>query len=553
MYNVACIGSRVEAAQEVTLTHSSKSHALSAVAPLILMIAPYATAQDVTTSQYGNARAGVNLHETVLTPRNVNVHHFGKIFTLKVDGDVYAQPLLLTGVDIPGKGRHDVLFIATEHDSVYAFDAYGHPATPLWRTSFLRNGTTTVPDDDAQCPFIEPEIGITSTPVIDAVTGTLYVLARTRESTRPSAARYRQQLHALSVITGAEKFGGPIDIKAAVDGKGTGSHQGKVEFDPLRENPRAALTLANGSVYLTWASACDVGPYHGWAMAYDANTLKRKAVFVASPDGDDSGIWAGDTGPAIDASGNLFLATGNGRFDAAGGGRDYGDSLLKLNGQSLRLNDYFAPFNVAKLDAEDQDLGSGGPLLLPTQPGPHPNLAVIAGKGGTIYLIDRDHMGHYHPGEDSHAVQTIPSSGGGIFGSMAYWNHNLYVLSDSAHDALRQFSVSQGRLSLKTASGAGFPAAAATPVVSANGLKDGVLWVLHSKAWNADDTSAVLFAFDAIDTSRVIYASEQNPSRDRAGLALRFNIPMAINGHVYVGAKNEVDVYGLLPASVSTR
>jgi hypothetical protein len=353
-------------------------------------------------------------------------------------------------------------------------------------------------------------------------------------------------LHALSVTTGVEKFGGPVVIKATVDGKGTGSHLGKVEFDPLRENPRASLLLANGSVYLTWASSCDVGPYHGWVMAYDAHTLKRKAVFNASPDGDDSGFWASDTGPAADGKGNLLLATGNGRFDVASGGRDYGDSLLKLDGLSLKLRDYFTPFDAGKLDTADQDLGSGGPVLLPPQPGPHPDLVVIAGKGGTIYLIDRDHMGHYQPKADSHAVQSIPGTGGGVFGSMAYWNHNLYVLSNSDHDALRQFSLHEGRLALKAASGAHFPAISATPTVSANGLRDGVLWVLHSRVWNADDANAVLFAFDAIETSRVLYASEQNPSRDRAGLALRFNIPMVANGHVYVGAKREVDVYGLL-------
>jgi hypothetical protein len=520
---------------------------------LLLIFGLCARAQNVTTSQYDIARDGVNPNETTLTPHNVNVHHFGKLFTLKVDGDVYAQPLILKGLDIPGKGRHDLLLVATEHDSVYAFDAYGQPATPLWLVSFLRKGVTPVPADDAQCPFIQPEIGITSTPVIDTSTGTLYVLARTKESTRTPGAQYRQRLHALSVFTGEEKFGGPVEIKAAVEGKGTGSQNGKVEFDPLRENPRAALLLAKGSVYLTFASACDVGPYHGWAMAYDAATLERKAIFDASPDGDDSGFWAGDTGPAADVSGNVFLATGNGRFDAASGGRDYGDSLLKLRGRSLKLDDYFAPFDVAKLDADDQDLGSGGPLLLPPQPEPHPNLVLIAGKGGTIYLVDRDHMGRYHPGSDSHAVQTIPSSGGGIFGSMAYWNHNLYVLSDSNHDALRRFTLTHGRLSLKTASGAHFPAAAATPVVSANGLKDGLLWVLHSKAWNADDTNAVLFAFDALDTSMPIYASEQNPSRDRAGLALRFNIPTIANGHVYVGAKSEVDVYGLLTHETGRR
>jgi hypothetical protein len=523
-----------------------KSLAWPSILIPVLMTGLRTGAQSVTTSQYDNARSGANRVETILTPRNVNVRHFGKIFTLKVDGDVYAQPLFLAGLEIPGKGRHDVLLIATEHDSVYAFDAYGHPAVPLWRVNFLRKGVTTVPEDDVACPFIAPEVGITSTPVIDADTGTLYVLARTKESTGLPSSHYRQRLHALSVTTGLEKFGDPVDIKAMIDGKGTGSKLGKVEFDPLRENPRASLLLANGSVYLAWGSSCDVGPYHGWVMAYDAHTLKRKAVFNASPDGDDAGFWAGDTGPAADKRGNLFLATGNGRFDAASGGRDYGDSLLKLDGLSLKLHDYFAPYNVDKLDAADQDLGSGGPVLLPAQTGPHPDLVVIAGKGGTIYLIDRDHMGLYQPKNDSHAVQTIPSPGGGVCGSMAYWNHNLYVLSNSANDALRQFTVQNGKLSLKASTGSRFPALCATPAISANGARDGVLWVLHSKAWNADDTNAVLYAFDAQDPSRLLYISEQNPARDRAGPALRFNIPIIANGHVYVGARREVDVYGLL-------
>ena len=528
------------------LRNAYKSLAWPSLLIPILMMGLRTGAQSVTTSQYDNARSGANRLETILTPRNVNVRHFGKRFTLKVDGDIYAQPLFLAGLEIPGKGRHDVLFIATEHDSVYAFDAYGHPALPLWRVNFLSKGVTTVPEDDVECPFITPEVGITSTPVIDADTGTLYVLARTKETTPMPSGRYRQRLHALSVTTGLEKFGGPVDIKAMIDGRGTGSQSGKVQFDSLRENPRASLLLTNGSVYLTWGSSCDVGPYHGWVMAYDAHTLKRKAVFNASPDGDDAGFWAGDTGPAADEKGHLFLAAGNGRFDAASGGRDYGDSLLKLDGQNLKLDDYFAPFNVDKLDADDKDLGSGGPVLLPVQPGPRPHLVVIAGKGGTIYLIDRGHMGHYQRGSDSQAVQTIPSPGGGVCGSMGYWNHNLYVLSDSSKDALRQFTVQNGRLALKAASGSGFPAICATPTVSANGLRDGVLWVLHSRAWNADDTNAVLFAFDALDTSRLLYASEQNPSRDRAGLALRFNIPTVANGQVYVGARHEVDVYGLL-------
>jgi hypothetical protein len=519
---------------------------------LALTIGFYAGAQNVTTSQYDNVRSGANLSEAILTPRNVNVRQFGKIFALKVDGDVYAQPLFVAGLEIPGKGRHDVLFVATEHDSVYAFDAYGHPASALWRVSFLRKGVTTVPEDDVQCPFLAREIGITSTPAIDENTGTLYVLARTKESNGLPSNQYRQRLHALSVTTGVEELGGPVDIRAGVRGKGSGSQSGKVEFDPLRENPRAALLLANGLVYLTWGSSCDIGPYHGWVMAYDANTLKQKAIFNASPDADDSGFWAGDTGPAVDDEGNLFLATGNGRFDAATGGRDYGDSLLQLDGQSLKLADYFAPFNADKLDADDKDLGSGGPVLLPAQPGSRPHLIVIAGKGGTIYLIDRDRMGHFRSDSDKHAVQTIASSGGGVYGSMAYWNGNLYVLSNSDNNALRQFTLHDGRLFLKAASGARLRGAAGTPTVSANGSEDGVLWVLGSEAWNAGDTN-VLYAFDALNPSRLLYDSEQNPSRDRAGFALRFTIPTVANGHVYVGAKHEVDVYGLLAQKLAVK
>ena len=259
------------------------------------------------------------------------------------------------------------------------------------------------------------------------------MLARTKERTGLPSSHYTQRLHALAVTTGLEKFGGPVDISAMINGKGAGSQSGKVEFDPLRENPRASLLLANGLVYLTWASSCDVGPYHGWVMAYGAQSLKQKAVFNASPDADDSGFWAGDTGPAADEKGNLFLAAGNGRFDAASGGRDYGDSLLKLDGQSLKLDDYFAPFNVDELDADDKTwVQVAGTVARPVRDRTRTS-SLIAGKGGTIYLIDRDHMGHYQPNNDSQIVQTIPSPGGGVYGSMAYWNHNLYVVSNSDH------------------------------------------------------------------------------------------------------------------------
>jgi len=459
-----------------------------------------------------------------------------------VDGDVYAQPLFLGGVEIPGKGRHDVLFIATEHDSVYAFDAYGNPNTPLWQASFLKEGLTTVPARDASCPFIWPEIGITSTPVIDPDTGTLYVLARTSDRSGFFENTYAQYLHALAVTTGVEKFGGPVKIRASMSGSGTGSSGGKLSFNPLRDNPRAALLLNRGAVYLTWASACDVGSYHGWVMAYGARSLKQEAVFNASPDADDSGIWEGDTGPAADKAGNIFLATGNGRFDAGKGGRDYGDSLLKLDGASLKLSDYFAPYNAADLDANDSDLGSGGPMLLPDQPGAHPHLTVVEGKGGVLYVVDRDKMGHWQTGNNSHAVQTVAVPDG-VFGSMAYWNHYVYVVSDG--DALRQFAVIDGKLSPKAASS--ISGVSATPTISANGLGDGIVWLLRSKSWNGADQPAALYAYDAGNVAHELYNSEQNAGRDRAGIALRFNIPMVVNGHVYVGTKHEVDVYGLLP------
>jgi len=504
-----------------------------------------AASAQMTTSQYDNARTGAYLNETTLTPRNVNAQQFGKIFILKVDGDIYAQPLFLSGVEIPGKGRHDVVFVATEHDSVYAFDAYGNPSTPLWQVSFLKNGASTVAAWATQCPFIEPEVGITSTPVIDAKSGTLYVLSRTAQTHTMARTEYHQQLHALAVTTGVEKFGGPVEIHATVQGRGAGSTAGNLAFAPLTENPRAALLLANGTVYLTWASSCDVGPYHGWVMAYDAQSLKQKAVFNTSPDADDSGIWASDTGPAADKNGNVFMATGNGLFDAAkGDGRDYGDAFLKLDGSSLKLVDYFAPFNVDQLDASDGDLGSGGPILLPDQPGPHPHLAVVGGKAPLIYVLDRDHLGHYRPGSNLHAVQTIPTVGG-IYGSMAYWNHHVYVLSDG--DSLRDFEVRDGKLNFKAASSFRFVDHSATPTISANGDKDGIVWVVSSKGWNSADRIAVLHATDAANVAHELYNSAQNSPRDRAGYALRFNIPTVVNGHAYVGAKKELDVYGLLP------
>jgi hypothetical protein len=528
------------------LRHAQKPTALAVFLTLVVMLLP-ARAQ-VLTSQYDNGRTGANLHETTLTPMNVNAGQFGKRFTLKVDGAIYGQPLFMSGLEIPGKGLHNVVFVATEHDAVYAFDAEGQPAEPLWKVSFLNPGVgvTTVPARDVQCPFISPEVGITPTPAIDLKTGTLYILARTKEKDGFLSSRYVQRLHALAVTTGVEKFGGPVEIKASVKGRGAASSNGQLDFDPLRELPRAALLLVNDKVYLTWASSCDVGPYHGWVVAYDTHTLKQLAVFNTSPDAEQSGIWAGDAGPAADAAGNVFVATGNGKFTAAVGGHDYGDSMLKLGltGNALLVLDYFTPFNQRELDADDNDLGSGGPVLLPDQPGAHPHLLLIAGKGGTLYVIDRDRMGNFHESGDTEVVEEIEGKGS-AFGAPAYWNRHVYFVASD--DVLRDFVFEKGLLKLGAMSSIRFIDPGATPSVSANGGKSAIVWTLSSKHWDEpDQRPAVLRAFDATNVSHELYSSEQNSARDRAGIGLRFNIPMVADGRVYVGAKGELDVYGLL-------
>jgi hypothetical protein len=503
-------------------------------------------ATSVTTSQYDNARTGATLTETVLTPRNVAAASFGKVAALAVDGDVYAQPLVLPALDVAGKSR-GVVFVATEHDSVYAFDATASVPSPLWHVSFLDagRGVTPVPFRDVACPFIRPEVGITATPVIDAAAGTLYVLARTKE-TAGGAARYVQKLHALDVRTGAERFGGPVEIRAVVDGRGAGSHDGKLAFDALRENPRAALLLVEGTLVLTWASSCDAGPYHGWVVTYDARSLRQTGALVTSPNADDAGIWQSDTGPAADERGNVFLATGNGAFDAApAGGRDYGDSILQLTLRGgIAVRDYFTPFDQARLNAEDGDVGSGGPLLLPDQPGPHRHLLVLGGKGGGLYVIDRDAMGRYRAGSNAHAVQTVDAAHS-IFGAAAYWNGHVYALWSD--DVLRDYALREGRLSATSVAQAQqtFTDPGATPSISANGERDGIVWVIQTRGWRAPDWPAVLRAYDAANVARELYDSEQRPERDRAGTALRFTIPTVAGGRVYVGAKGELDVYGL--------
>jgi len=510
---------------------------------LVLAVIP--AAAQVTTSQYDNSRSGATLSEKLLAPQNVNSKQFGKLGAFKVDGAVYAQPLVLHDMEVPGKGRHDVLFVATEHDSVYAFDANRPGDPPLWHVSFLdkARGVTVLSEDIVACPFIRPDVGITSTPVIDPKSGTLYVLARTMIRHTVGDDEYFQHLHALAITTGAEKFGGPKLITASVAGKGAGANKGQVSFDALRENPRAALTLANTTVYLAWASSCDVDPYHGWVIAYDAQTLAQKAVLNVNPDGTQAGIWLSDTGPAVDSSGDLFVPTGNGTFDADSGGRDYGDSVLRLDGSTLAIRDYFTPHDQDRISNADTDVGSGGPTLLPDQPGSHRHLLLQPTKDSTIYVVDRDNMGNYHRDRDD-LVQIIHLRGVGL-GAMAYWNGHAFFAASG--DYLRSYVVKNGQLRPSASSSIKFAVSGATPSISADGAKNAIVWAVATKTWNGPDNKpATLDAFDATKLGDPIYTSEQNGQRDRAGLAARFVIPVVVSGRVYFGTRGEVDVYGLL-------
>ncbi len=501
----------------------------------------------IATSQYNNARTGADLNETRLNPRNVNSGTFGKLFSLPVDGDVYAQPLYLSGLQLPGQGKHDVVFVATEHDSVYAFDA-AQKASPLWRVDLAdpAKGITAVPARETHCPFINPEVGITSTPVIDPKQGVMFVLARTKEQTSGTAPQYVQRLHALSVITGKELPRSPVLIKATITAKDRSGKEHETSFDPLIEQPRAALLLVDGTVYLTWGSSCDAGDYHGWVMAYDAQTLQQKAVFNTSPNAKESGIWQSDTGPAADDNGNVFVVTGNGEFEAADD-HDYGDTLLKLalDKGDLLVRDYFTPHDQEMLSKKDLDLGSGGPVLLPDQRGAHPHLAIVGGKDGNLFVVDRDHMGQYRSASDD-VVQTVKLKGA-LHAAPAYWNQQVYVFGDG--DVLHQLTVRDGTLE-PAHSGSFAPVdPGATPTISANADRDGIVWTISTRSWEViPESLAVLHAYDAADVSRELYNSEQNSDRDRPGISVRFTIPSVANGRVYVGTRNEVDVYGLLRA-----
>ena len=523
---------------------------------LFSWIHPLRAQTNVLTYHNDNNRSGLNPNEIILNPANVNPSQFGKLFTQPVDGTVFAQPLYLANVSIPGNGTHNVVYVVTEHDSVYAFDAdnnNGSNAVPLWKTSFLSSGVTSVPIADTGCTAIAtPEVGITSTPVIDPTntgqnnTPTLYVVAMTKEN-----GAYVYRLHALDVTTGAEKFGGPTTIQGSVPGT-----SGTLTFTPLLHLQRSALLLSNGALYIEWASFCDDGNYHGWVMAYSASTLQQLAIYSDTAYGSEGGIWMSGNGAAADADGNIFLVTGNGTFDAnSASPRDFGDSVLNiaLSGGQISVSGYFTPYDELALDEHDQDLGAGGELLLPDQTGNHPHLLVALSKPGVLYLLNRDNLGQFSNNgvSDPQVVQEI-SGFGSMFSTASYWNDNIYLWGTG--DRLKAFALNNGLLSTSPTSESGFTIGfpGATTSVSADGATNGVVWSLQTdvtqgSAYRVYSGPAVLHAHDASNVAVELYNSEENHTRDQAGNAVKFTVPTVTNGKVYVGAVGQLNVYGALP------
>lgn len=503
----------------------------------------------VLTWHNDNARTGQNLQEAILTPSNVNATTFGRLFTIPVDGKVDAQPLYVPSLALPGKGTHNVLFVVTEHDSAYAFDA-DNGAT-LWQVSMTGANEST--SDPVGCSQVTPEIGITSTPVIDpgsGPNGTIYLVAMTKDG----SGKYHQRLHGLNLTTGAEQFGGPVEIQAVYAGAGVEEGGASQAFDPKQHVERAALTLVNGVVYTAWSSHCDDPPYTSWVIGYGESSLAQAAVLNLTPNGDDGGIWQSGAGLAADNQGNLYLLLGNGTFDVALNANgfpsrgDYGNGFVKIStAGGLAVADYFTMYNAVAESNADEDLGSGGPMVLPALNDSNGNsrlLAVGAGKDGNIYVVDQNNMGKFSASSNN-IYQEMTGALTGVYSSPAWFNGTLYYGSGGNH--LQAFPFANGAFggaSSQSAISFGFPGA--TPSVSANGSGNGIVWAAENGA------AAVLHAFDAGNLGNELYNSDQAANgRDNFGSGNTFIVPTVVNGKVYVGTTNGVGVFGLLSGSAT--
>jgi hypothetical protein len=528
----------------------------------------------VTTYHNNLSRDGTNQQEFALTTANVGTATFGKLFSCAVDGAVYAQPLWVANQTMGGT-KHNVLIVATMHNSIYAFDADTSPCTTLWHANLLdtaHGGTSgEVPAPSfvagsllgAGLGDISPEVGILGTPVIDLGTKTIYAVTKSENT---STLAFFQRLHAIDLMSGAEKSGGPAQIDSSITASGTGdgSSGGVVPFDAKQENQRPGLALVNGVVYVSWASHEDMDPYHGWVLGFNAGNLALSKQFNSSPNGGQSGIWMSGGAPAADGSNNLYVMTGNGSFDANTGGSDYGSSYLKLSTASgLTVSDYFTPHDQDTLSSSDQDVGAGGTALLFGQ-----NLLVGAGKSGVFFVLNRSNMGQFNASSDAAAVQTWTA--GRAFSTPAFWNNTMYyfgvVFGSKQPGVAYDFNTSTGLFntapSSQTPTGLGFPGS--SPSVSSSGSTNGIVWALDSNAFCTTLSTAcgpaVLHAYDAANLGTELWNSSQH-SGDAAGNAVKFTLPTVANGKVYVGTRGdnvgdvdsststpgEIDVYGLLP------
>lgn len=531
----------------------------------------------VLTYHNDNQRTGANTNETILNLTNVNSTAFGKLFTYAVDGYVYAQPLYVPRVAVAGLGTHDVLLVATEHNTVYAFDAdtAGAGGGLLWKTNLGPSAVTTIANVFTNRNFgtrynnnaytdIVPEVGITGTPVIDANSGTLYVDVFTGELSG-GVTNYFHRLHALNITNGIEQPNSPVVVTASVAGSGVDSVAGKVTFNAKQESERVALTLAGGILYLTFTSYADTNPYHGWILGYNPTSLVQLTnyIFNTTPNSTtatygsnagEGGIWMGGCGLAVDANTNLYFLVGNGIFNVTNnsGRTEYGDSIMKLSTTNgLSVADYFTPYDQFTLAANDTDLGSGGLVLLPDQPGSFPHVLMGAGKAGKIYALNRDQLttGNNHfsaSGTSDSVLQSTTGRIGGSFGTPAYFNGRIYYAANG--DNLKALSVTNGLLSSTTLTNSartfGFPGATAS--VSANGTNNGIVWAIQKAS------PAVLVACNATNFTTELYTSSQAAgNRDLLGNGVKFAVPTVADGKVYVGTISSVSAFGLLAGTVA--
>ncbi len=532
-----------------TINIQGQSGSLSHPANLSITVA-VPTGNDAVTYHDDNARTGLNPHETILTPANVNSSTFGKINLLPVDGKVDAEPLYLSDVTINGQ-THNVLYVVTEHDSIYALDADN--GAQLWKASALGPAEST--SDNHGCGQITPEIGITSTPVIDrrkGANGTIFIVAMSKDS----SGGYHQRLHALDITTGAETSGSPSEIAGSYPGTGDNSKNGNVIFAPGQYAERAGLLLMNQTIYLGWTSHCDIRPYTGWVMAYSEDTLKQTQILNLTPNGSEGSIWMSGAGLAADASGNIYFLDANGTLDPTVNGNgfpinaDYGNAIVELStaNSSRAVADYFEPYNSISESNADVDLGSGGALLLPDltdSSGKVRHLIVGAGKDRNIYIGDRDNLGKYNSANNGNLYQELTNAlPNGAWSMPAYFNQTVYY--GGVGDVLKAYSITNAKLgsapSSQSATSFAYPGS--TPGVSSNGTTNGIVWAVESSI----GSTAVLHAYDATNLAKELYNSAQaSGNRDSFGTGNKFITPLIINGKVYVGTPSGVAVFGLLP------